>query len=417
MLTATSFAAYVKRQFPKGFIDSSYTALIDTMWKELPKVTDAGGDLLVYLQDADDAFTASGDLATVQATNAATSDNIGSQFQFPWIPVSDEAQLTTEVITKTQNNDSAWMQATKTAMKKKIAGLNHLIAVQLVGQGWGEIGAIASVSGATFKLAIPSRINRVVNRMPLLFAQDLNVSACRSATPIYVTSVDPDNNLVTCSANLSVPGGANGDFCFIAGLRPTGAPGGVRGNAFPGFDAHFPDRSATITDTTVSTLGAINRANNPRLYGTFVDASQGGSVLAALISATQKAATNGGATELTFYCSQAVYATVATDLANPTNYEGNPKNKTVGTSSVVFYSNGTTTATLKVTKMMDDTMIFGLEKGAIEFVSFGSFPKVDNLDGLDMARLATSQGYGVRFYGLGGLRVKNHPACVRIKLA
>jgi hypothetical protein len=417
MLTATSYAAYIKRQFPKGFIDNSFTALIDTMWKELPKETDAAGDLLVYLFDADDSFTASGDLATVQATNAATTENIGSQFQFPWVPVSDEAQLTAEVITKSQNNDSAWQSATKTAMKKKIAGLNHLLALQLVGQGWGEIGQITGVSGATFQLSIPSRINRIVNRMPLIFAADLNTSAARSATPIYVTAVDPDNNLVTCSANLSVPGGANNDFVFVGGLRPSGAPGGVRGNAFPGFDAWFPDRRAAITDATVSTLGGINRANNPRLYGTYVNAIGGGSPLSALISATQKAATNFGATDLTYYCSQANFATVALDLANPVNYEGNPGKKTVGTTDVVFYSNGTTTGRLKVTKMMDDNVIFGIEKGAVAFRSFGSMPKVDNLDGLELARLATSQGYSTRFYGLGGLKVVNPSACVRIQLA
>lgn len=417
MLTATSFAAYIKRVFPKGFVDSSFTALVDAMWKDLPKDTSAGGDFCVYLEDADDSFSASGDLTTAQATNAATTDNMGSQFQFPWVPVSDEAQLTTEVITKTQTNDSAWQSATKTVLKKKINGINHLLAVALLGQGWGEIGTIASVSGATFKMTVPSKVVKIVNKMPLVFAQDLNVSALRSATPIYVTAVDYDNNLVTCSANLAVPGGANGDYVFIAGLRVAGAPGGVRGNCFVGLDAHLPDRTAALTDATVITIGGINRATNSRLYGTFIPAQGGGSILAALISATQKAATNGGATDITYYCSQANFAQVELDLANAVGPDDNQRKKSIGTSDLVIYSNGTTVGRLKVGKLIDDTVIFGMDKDAWEFVSFGSCPKVDQFDGLEMGRLATTQGYGIRFYGLGALKIKNHPACVRIQLA
>lgn len=417
MLTATAFAAYIKRVFPKGFVDSSFTALIDAMWKDLPKNTDAGGDFLVYLEDADDNFTASGDLATVQATNAATTDNMGSQFQFPWTPVSDEAQLTTEVITKTQTNDSAWQSATKTILKKKVNGLNHLLAVALLGQGWGEMGQITNPVGSTFQMLVPSKIQKIVNKMPLVFAANLNVAALRSATPLYVVSVDYDNNLVTCSGALAGPGALANDFVFIAGLRPNGAPGGVRGNCFVGLDAHLPDRTAAITDATVITIGGVNRATNSRLYGTFIPAQGGGSILAALITATQKAATNGGATDITFYCSQGNFAQVELDLANAVGPDDNQRKKSIGTSDLVIYSNGTTTGRLKVGKLIDDTVIFGLDKDAWEFVSFGSCPKVDQFDGLEMGRLPTTQGYGIRFYGLGALKIKNHPACVRIQLA
>ncbi|HEX5370014.1 MAG TPA: hypothetical protein VFY10_11415, partial [Dehalococcoidia bacterium] len=365
MLTETAFAAYIKRKFDPKYIDNSMTSRMSPSFKAVTKDTSGGGDFLTYLEDDDDDFGASADFTVSQNQAINNSQTLGNQYQFPWMPGYEVAQLTTAVINKTRNNDSAWQSAISVKMKKKLAAMAHLNGVLFQGQGWGELFKIANVSGSTFTVAnrVSGNVSdapKAVQGMPVVFAPDLNVSALRSATVRTVLSVDYTSGLVTLDGTLAGVSAVNGDFCFIAGCRQNaGSPSRL---VWVGLDAHIPDRQSALTDNTVITLGGVNRANNPRTYGTYFDASTGGSLLGAIINGVQEASTIGGATHLELFCSRANFAQFALDMQNAVRYDGDTKERVVGNAKRVhFYSDGTCDAYLNVDKLTNDLQVWGFD--------------------------------------------------------
>lgn len=416
MLTETAFAAYVKRKFDPKYINNMYTAKQSKMWKSAKKSTDGGGDFLTYLEDADDLFGASPDFTVSQNQAANQSPTQGSQFQFAWTPLYEVARLDTPTINKTRNTDSAWQSAITVAMKKKLAAVAHYNAVIFQGQGWGEICQITNPVGSTFQCLVASDITKIVQGMPVVFSADLNVSALRSATIRTVLAVDYSANLVTLDGTLAGVSAVANDFAFIAGARQNaGSPARL---TFVGFGAHVPDRTVALTDTTVITLGGVNRANNSRLYGTFVDARTAGSALSAMIDGVQEASTIGGAEHIEMFASKNVFAGVAKDLQNGVNYEGNPGDKSVGTKRLHIFSDGDgCDAYLNVDKVTNDNQIWGFDPQYVNFRSIGEAPMIDNFgDKNQMGRVSNAAAWELRLFQQAALKISNHPACLRIRL-
>lgn len=416
MLTETAFAAYVKRKFDAKYINNMYTAKQSKMWKTVKKSTDGGGDNLTFLEDADDLFGASPDFTISQNQAANQNPTQGSQYLFPWTPLYEVARLDTPTINKTRNNDSAWQSAITVAMKKKLAAIAHYNAVILQGQGWGEICQITNPSGSTFQCLTSSDITKIVQGMPIVFSADLNVSGLRSATVRTVLSVDYAQNLVTLDGTLAGVSAVANDFAFIAGARSnTPASGRL---TWVGLGAHIPDRTTTISDATVITIGGVNRSANPRLYGTFVDARNSGSALSAMIDGVQEASTIGGAEHLELFASKNVFATVAKDLQTSVNYEGAPAEKNIGTKRLHIFSDGDgCDAYLNVDKCTNDNQIWGFDPNVVTFRSIGEAPMIDNFgDKAQMGRVSNAAAWELRLFQQGALKVSNHPACLRIRL-
>lgn len=422
MLTETAFAAYVKRKFIPKYIDNSFTSHMDAAFKAVTRRTDGGGDFLTFLEDDDDLFGASVDFPTSQNQAINQSNTLGSQFQFPWVPGYEVAQLSTPTINKTRNNDSAWQSAITVAMKKKLAAMAHLNGVFFQGQGWGELCQITSVSGSTFTVfnGIAGDVSdapKIVQGMPIVFAADLNVSALRSATVRTVLGVDYSTGIVTLDGTLAGVSAVNSDFAFIAGCRQNaGSPARL---AWVGMDAHIPDRASAPSDATIITLGGVNRANNSRLYGTYFDGSAGGSLLGSIINGVQEASTIGGATHLELFCSRANFAGFALDMQNSVRYDGDTKERVVGNAKRVhFYSDGTCDAYLNVSKLTNNRKVWGFDPANVVFTSIGEAPMIDNFgDGNKMGRVSNAAAWELRLFQQAGLRVSNHPACLRIKVA
>lgn len=416
MLTETSFSAYVKRKFDPKYINNMYTAKQSKMWKTVKKTTDGGGDNLTFLEDADDLFGASPDFTVSQNQAANQNPSQGSQYLFPWTPLYEVARLDTPTINKTRNTDSAWQSAITVAMKKKLAAIAHYNAVMLQGQGWGEISQITNPVGSTFQCLIPSDITKYVQGMPITFSADLNVAALRSATIRTVTGVDYSLNVVTLDGTLAGVSAVANDFAFVAGARSnTPASGRL---TFVGFGAHIPDRTAAISDATVITIGGVSRLNNPRLYGTFIDARTAGSALSAMIDGVQEASTIGGAEHIELFASKNVFAGVAKDLQNSVEYEGNPGDKAVGTKRLHIFSDGDgCDAYLNVDKVTNDNQIWGFDPQYVNFRSIGDAPMIDNFgDKNQMGRVSNAAAWELRLFQQAALKISNHPSCLRIRL-
>lgn len=416
--STAALTAYVKRKYDPKFIENSMTSVEDSILRAIKKETDGSGENFSWLVDADDAFNGGLLLATAQAASAANDIVVGSKFLSNWNDSAAVAQISSSIIGKTKNNDGAWMKAVDVAMRKTMKAYAHMNALFIQSYGFGDIGQITSPSGATFVPLVRSDITKYVKGMPIIGAPDLHTSAVRSTTPLYVTAVNytQGSELVTLSGNLATPGIVANDWVFIGDLRGPGASPAMQ--AIAGLKAILPNQvtGADLPDTTISQLFGPDRSTNSRLYGTFIDATGGGSLVEALIDGAQEAITVGNAKTLRMFCSKAVYAGVAKDLQNAVRYNDNSGSKTVGTKRLMVYADGDAEATLEVSRTTNDNQVYGFDPSQLILRSIGGAPHIDMEDGLTMARQSTVSGYEVRYFQQALLEFTNTPGMLRIQL-
>jgi hypothetical protein len=417
---ATALNAYIKRTYDPKYIEASMTSRIDATLKAVSRMTDGSGEQFSWLADGDDSFNGSADFATAQTAASSNNNTVGLKFLANWQDYAAVAQITASIIGKTRNNDGAWQRAVDVAMKKTINAVAHANAVMWMSQGWGDISTIQSVSGSTFVPGIASDITKYVVGMPLHFSSALNTATLRSTTVIYVTKVSytPGSEKVTCSATLASVSAVNGDTAFIAGCRENSATPSANRLALTGVEAWFPNQlnSTTMADTTVTSLFGPDRTVNSRYYGTFIDATGGGSRIGALIDGVQEAVTVGGVEKLECYASKAVFADIAKDLQGAVLYTLNPESKTIGTNRLRIYADGNVEAFLNVSRTMNDTYIIGYDPKQIVLKSIGEAPHIDSEDGLTMARVSSAQSYEVRWFQQAVFEVRNPVGGLRVQL-
>lgn len=413
----TALDAYVKRTYDPKFTENMLSGLREPCYGSLGSKTDGSGDDFSWLSDDDDAYNGSPDFSEAQTGASTNTQTVGSKYRTDWNDWSAVAQLTANVIGKTRNNDGAWQQAYDTAFKKTSASVEHINAVFFQGQGWGEIGQVTNVSGATFKPLIASDIRKYIKGMPLVGSSTLNTAALRSATRLWVTAVNytPGSELVTLSGNLATPGIVNSDWVFIAGARQNSAtPARI---ALTGFDAWCPNQIGGVSDATISTLFNVPRTSNSRLYGTFIDATGGGSKIGALIDGVTEAITTNGAKDLRCFCSSSTFGDIAKDIQGTgVRYDGNDPNKSVGTKKLTVYSDGEARGTLEISRMVNDTKIIGFEPSQVIKKSIGQMPHIDKEDGLTIARIYNSAGYESRLFQQAIFQFKSPTKNLRIQL-
>jgi len=332
---STTFAAYLKSRFDKTAVSNGVTKRTSRMLKDLKRDTTGGGDVRIAMQDVTDAVSFSADFPTAQ-TGADNINNQGLKFTIDWFEVHGVAHLSSKVINQTKNNALAWGKAVDVAMNKSFAGMAHGMSILVVGQGWGEIGQITGVSGATFAPLVPSQIHRYAIGLQLHFSSALNTAGLRSSTTLRVIDVDatPGSEKVTCSANLATVSAVNSDWAFIAGCRQDSA---TPARLVPaGMDAWLPKRP--VADATISTLYGATRT--ARAYGQYVDGTGGGSPLNFLLDAGQAAGSIGNAESITAYCSPNTWGTISKDLQTNVRYVDEARQKTAGTNELMIVADG-----------------------------------------------------------------------------
>lgn len=414
--SATALNAYTQHTYDQKFIDNSMTSLVDAMLKAVKKDTSGSGRDYSWLADADDSFNASPDFPTAQAAAQNNSNTVGAQFTSKWNALSADAILTSEVIGLTRNDDGAWQKAVDTAMRKTQKGIAHANMLFLLGKGWGEISQISSVSGSTFVPTVPSDITKYVVGMPIVFSSSLNAAVLRSTTVLYVSKVSytPGSELVTMSGTLASVSAVNSDWAFLAGARQNSA---TPSQIVPiGLNGWFPNQLTDLSDTTVTTMLGVDRTVNSRYFGNFIDATQGGTPLTALIDGAQEACTMGNAKNLRCWCSKQVFSQCAKDANNAVRYNDNSPMKSIGTNKLLIYADGQAEATLEVSRTMNDTFIVGFDPNQIIYKSIGGLPHLDNEDGLTMARQSAAAGYEIRWFQQSLIEVPNPAGGLRVQL-
>lgn len=405
---STTGAAFLQKMYRPGFIANSIAAKASRIWRLLKKNPNGSGSSYNWFTTVDEVPTGSADFSSAQGMASGNTATIGSQFEAAWSESNEPVRVSAKVIAQTRNNNAAWTSAIKFAMDSGLRVAAHRLSVALYTQGWGELGQLASVSSATFKFARASDIYRVFKGIKLVYADELNTTALRSATAQTILAVDYNTNLVTMSGNLSTPGGVNTDWVFTLGDREDSAtPSRLRP---VGFDGYFPVQP--VTDTTISTLYGVVRSSNTRLYGNYVDASTT-SIQDGLIDAARLCSSIGNAEELVATISPADFSTLAKSMGSNIRYTDVAGKGNLGFRTISVYADGVDVPVLSDKYCPDGTGWVGNPK-EFEVASMGPAPHIWSDDGSRILRISDDNGVEVRIVSWTVYAATNPAAWARV---
>lgn len=273
--------------------------------------------------------------------------------------------------------------------------LKKRMAHAAVEQGYGRIGTISAVTSTTVTIGA-STINRVSVGDELVAAAAHTTGALRSATMLRVDGWDPDTGIMTMSADPTALGWAANDTVFFDGYRNTTTP------LMPfGLGAWVPGAAPTST-----TFCGINRLGNPDLGGHRVSAT-GLDHASAFIRAANRAFKYGTKMDA-IYCSPEDYEILSADKdATKTIQIG------VGKYEIAF--DGVTVNThAGACPVIPDVMYeqgtaWGGPWKSERFAPFiahnDDLVNIDDIDGLQFTRAATSTNFEMRLYFRGQIIV------------
>lgn len=405
---STVNAALLKRYYSQGFIDNAFSKKASRLLSMLKRDTNGSGDTLNFYVDVDEAPGDSTDFSEAQTGDTSFTGTIGSQFSLSWSRNHWVAQIDGLHLMASRNNPGAFMEAAKYAINKKMALAARKMSLCLFTEGWGELGQITSVSGATFAFSEASNIHRVYPGQRLVFSSALNSAALRSATTLTVSSVNYNGNSVTCSANLSTVGGVDNDYVFNAGDRQNSASPSRR--LPPGLPVWIPEQP--VTDSSISTLGGVTRSNNTRLYGIEVDGSSQ-SVQESLIQAAVDCRSIGNAEKLVAVLSPNKYRELMNDLGSQKQYTDVKGFGGVGFKTILVYADGIEMPVVS-DKYCNDLNGWVIDPDTFVLSSMGPAPHINMDDGNKLLRAASSDAVEVRIRSIYQFAPKNPAACANI---
>jgi hypothetical protein len=253
-ITATDFAPSLKEIVVNSIEDATYKTF--PFYATVSKDEKFTGESKRVSVGYEDVNGGGGTFSAAQTAAAASGSKLKA-FSVTHANDFSLARIPGDLIRRSEGNAGAIAEVSayeiKRAMRNMARSHNH----KMWRTGYGEIGQINNVSGATFKMVNADEIVGLMVGMRLHFSSALSSAVLRSATALIVTALDEDNNLVTCNANLSTVSAVNNDYVFRAGDREdsatpaklvlTGAGGWIPTTAptVGGGDSHFGvDRSS-----------------------------------------------------------------------------------------------------------------------------------------------------------------------------
>lgn len=302
-----------------------------------------------------------------------------------------------ETMEATANDKGAFLKAKETEIDGIISSLSQSLATQLVRGGWGDIGQIASFTGATITL---SNVNDVVNfevGQELVIAAAANTGNIRavgsSANGLIVTGVNRDTGVLTFGFNVNdatngIPTIANNDFIFMRGDRDeVASPAMLR---MVGLDAWIPATSPSATPF----LGVDRTRDVTRLGGLRRDVSSL-PIEEGLLDGAAYAAREGAKPDH-YLINPMRYVDLVKALGSKVEYCDVQANEKIGFRGI------TVTAPMGDIKIISDPTIpmnrcYGVTLSTWELKSLGELIRPLNSDGLQMLRMSNRDGVEVRY--------------------
>lgn len=308
------------------------------------------------------------------------------------------ASIETEALLASQSDKGAFMKAVTVSTNGAINSLSRSQGIKAYRDGFGAIGNV-SAPGASTTLTLTSRFdvtNFEVGNV-LVFAQTAGTTALRnSGASLTVTAINRSAGTMTVSANVNtITGITDGDFIFIKGDRQDSAtPARL---VISGLEAWLPTTAPTSGD---SFFGVDRSTDVTRLAGLRLDAT-GVPLEEALIEASSQVALNGGDANYA-WCSFDKYAALEKSLGSKVNYIDLKINAQIG-----FRGIRVSGATREINVMPDyncpSTKCYVLTMETWKLLTLGEHVQLNDIDGLQMLRLATLDGVQMRWFSFGNL--------------
>ena len=304
----------------------------------------------------------------------------------------------------------------------KIVLARHRLAVFAIEAGWGRVATVVSIATGNLTFTVsPSEVNRFRIGDDIVFSSSENAAVLRSATAWTVAGTDPATGTVTVEAQSTDKpydrdGVRAGDTVFWDGYRENSAtptklcPDGLR--AWLPFDAPAAGETS---------FNGLDRRNRYELNGLRIDASSGTQLDHASAFLEMAALAQQYGTEL-----HAIYTSVA-DMkllcrnkdAIKTMAQYQAGKYMIGFNGVDVQGGANGSIPIVADAYMPQGYAWG---GPWNDDDFGPKLKhvrqlinVDNADGNEFLRLASSSGYEQRMYFEGGMIMPSPGKYVALK--
>lgn len=348
--------------------------------------------------------------ATAQSLSTSTSLLI-ERFELQRVKKYGICVIDGETIKATNSDDGAFLKALTAEIDSVMLATKRRLAWDAYRKGWGKVGVISSISGATFTLTLTEDVVGFEKGMQLLFGATEESGTLRSSTALTVSGVNRSTGVITCSATVTtITGVTTGDYVFVNGDRTnTASPTRL---CMAGLGAWVPQTAPTTGDSFLT----VDRTSDPtRLAGQRVD-GRGIPIEESLIEGAVVTGREGGA--LTHYfMSYGVWSKLEKALGSRVRYSeavpgGSAK---IGFKAIVVTGPGGEIKCVADAYCPSDT-VYGLDINSWKLYTMGPMIDVAGEDGLDILRQSSSDGYESRhaFYGNLGCDAPGHNVTIQV---
>lgn len=330
----------------------------------------------------------SADFATAQAAAVAAASSQWAGFTVNRATKHGCAIISGDTIASTRDDKGSFVRALKSEVDGMLNAMTNRLAVELFGQGWGDLGTVGAVGTYTVTLTNINDIVKVEVGQVHQFSSAQSTATLRdSGDSLTVSAVDRGTGVITYSTVVSgVSGATTGDFIFCKGDRQNSAtPSAI---CMLGIEAWVP---ATAPGSTAFN-GQDRSLDVTRLAGCRQDSS-GQPLEEALIDADAAVFREGG--ELThFLVTPKNFAELAKAMGSRVRYQPQMAGK-IGFSSILVAGQGGDIAVVADRNVPSDR-IYGVTLDSWELCSDKKLVRINNDDGLTMLRTAATDGVEVR---------------------
>jgi hypothetical protein len=398
-LDLTSFDAALKEHYTSDrvenmvYMDNPFLALI-------PKYESFGGKNLPIPLIYGNPQGRSATFSQAQSRGQVTSSKL-KDFVLTRVKDYSIATIDNETLEASKGNANAFLEAATVEIDGAINSLSRSLAVASFRLGFGEIGQIGNVVGASAVITLknPDDVTNFEVDQVLVFSDTVGSSVLRdSGASLTIIAIDRSNGTLTMSANLNtISGLAQNDFLFVKGDRENAASPAMTKVA--GFQAWVP----ASAPSSAAFFGVDRTSDVTRLAGLRLNAV-GTPIEEALIEGASLVNREGQ--KLThFFMNYSKYAELEKALGSKVQYIDLRVNAEVAFRGIII-NTGRGPVKCIPDQNCPEGLIAGVNLEMWKLYSLGKAVRVIDTDGLQMLRQASSDGVEVRygFYGNIGCR-------------
>lgn len=395
-ISATDFAPSLKEIVKNEIEDATYKQF--PLYALLTKNEKFGGESMRVSVGYEDVQGGGGTFSAAQTAAAAAGSKLKA-FSITHASDFSVARIPGELIRRSEGNGNAIVEASTYEIKRAMRTMARSHNQKLWRTGYGELGAIASVSGSTFGMANPDEIVGIQIGMRLHFSDSIKADALRSATALTVTGVDEDSNLVTCSATMASVSAVNGDFAFRAGDREDDAT--PEKLVLTGVGGHIPQTAPTAGDSHFG----VDRSTSPtKLAGNrWVAGTTPPEVV--VLQAVHRVTRRGGSISHLFV-PPAFFRALVEQLHGRHQIVEVMATEKIGFKAIEVVGTEGSVVVMQDIFIPPDR-IFGLNMDDWELASAGPAVRLADEDDLKLSRLSDADTYEIRFVFHGNLVCRN----------